>query len=98
MSSTVIHFQGLISVKKTFLWADRQFVLFGNRIEVSIPERQSSKISLDLIDISVSPIIRHHGSFEFTVFASGAGYFHRLRLRMPQLLDSERLHGLILNR
>ena len=92
----MIHFQGLISVKKTFLWADRQLVLFGDRIEVSIPDRLSSKIALDLVDISVSPIIRHHGSFEFTVFTSGAGYFHRLRLRMPQLLDCERLHGLIL--
>jgi hypothetical protein len=93
----MVHYDGIVSVKRTFLWAERRMIVLDNRVEfLQIDRANATKIVLSMDHISLSPIIRHHGSFEFTIYANEAGYVQRIRLRTPQLNDTEKLHALIL--
>jgi len=95
-SDKTIQYDGLVSIKKTFLWAERRMLVYGDRLEfLQFDRPQGAKIVISVSHISLSPIIRHHGSFEFTIFANEAGYLQRIRLRTPHLTETERLHALV---
>ena len=95
-SSSGVHFEGMVSVKRTFLWAERKLVVFDDRIELSQVEKaHSNKIVILIQNLSLAPIIQHHTAFEFTVFASQRGYMQRVRIRTPRLVDTEHIYDVI---
>ena len=71
-------------------------VVSNDRVDFMHLDRPNGvNASISMEHISLSPIIRHHGSFEFTIFANEAGYLQRIRLRTPQLNETEKLHSLL---
>ena len=96
MTHDTIHFDGTVSMKRTFLWSDRRLVVFSDRIEYSQPERPNlPKAAVKMNNITLSPIVRHHGHFEFTMFSSELGYLQRVRIRAHELAETERIHSII---
>ncbi len=70
--------------------------MYSDRIEYSQPERPNIPNSVVRIqNITLSPIIRHHGHFEFTMFSSELGYLQRVRIRAHELSETERIHSII---
>jgi hypothetical protein len=96
MANESAHFDGTVSMKRTFLWSDRRLVVFSGRIEYSQPERPNiPKTVVKVQNITLSPIVRHHGHFEFTMFSSELGYLQRVRIRAHELSETERIHSII---
>ena len=96
MSEDEVYFEGRVSVKRTFLWVERWIVIFGDRIEYHQPDRPHlPRAVMNVENVLVSGIIRRHGSFEFTITSGKARFSQRLRLRMPHLVEAERLHSII---
>lgn len=83
-------------MKRSFLWADRWFTVFSDRIEYFQQDRPHiPKTVVRIENISLSAIIRHHGSFEFTLTMGEARYMHRIRLRTNNLEETDRIHSII---
>lgn len=96
MTNDSAHFDGTVSLKRTFLWNDRRLVVFSDRIEYSQPERPNiAKTVIKVTNVTLSPIVRHHGHFEFTMFSSELGYLQRVRVRAHELNETERIHSII---
>lgn len=96
MTHDTSYFDGTVSLKKTFLWNDRRLVVFADRVEYSQPERPNvPKTVIKISNITLSPIVRYHGHFEFTMFSSELGYLQRVRIRTHELNETERIHSII---
>ena len=91
-----IHFEGIVSVKRTFLWGERKLVVYSDRLELSQVDRPNGHLTVIRVEnLSLAPIINHHASYEFTVFASQGGYLQRVRMRTLQQSGIERVYQAI---
>ena len=88
-----IYYEGVVSVKRTFLWADRKLVIYSDRIELTHVDRpHTRKTVVEAANLTLAPVVRHHSVFEFTIFASQGGYIQRIRVRISDPVELDQVY------
>lgn len=89
-------FEGNVGLKTAFMWGERCLGVCDDRVELSLPDRPAGQRSIFKLEhVTLSPIIRHHRHYEFTLFSGETGVLRRYRLRTSELHRTEYIHSLI---